>query len=203
MPQAKNKLTADAWAAAALDAIAEGGLKAVAVEPLARRLGVTKGSFYWHFANRKALVQAALSLWEHRATDGVIARVKGETDPKVRIHRLFREVDGSERGSRIYLALAAVSNDPAVDNLLRRVTERRLGFLRNCYHALGLSEHEIRHYCVLAYSTFLGTLQLRRDAPDALPQGEAFQTYLDFVDSALIPETRGGKTDWERLKDVS
>ena len=48
-------LTAANWAEAALDAIAENGIEAVAVEPLARRLGVTKGSFYWHFTHREAL----------------------------------------------------------------------------------------------------------------------------------------------------
>ena len=48
----KKTLTAEDWARAALEAIAEDGVTAVAVEPLARSLGVTKGSFYWHFANR-------------------------------------------------------------------------------------------------------------------------------------------------------
>ena len=52
------------WAEAALGAIATGGIKAVAVEPLAARLGVTKGSFYWHFADRRALIDAALERWE-------------------------------------------------------------------------------------------------------------------------------------------
>ena len=56
----KSRLSADDWALAALDVIAEQGLAAVAVEPLARRLGVTKGSFYWHFPSREALLVAAL-----------------------------------------------------------------------------------------------------------------------------------------------
>ena len=46
------RLSAEDWAVAALDVIAESGLAAVAVEPLAKRLGVTKGSFYWHFPSR-------------------------------------------------------------------------------------------------------------------------------------------------------
>ena len=54
------RLSAEDWALAALDVIAESGLASVAVEPLAKRLGVTKGSFYWHFPSRDALLVAAL-----------------------------------------------------------------------------------------------------------------------------------------------
>ena len=54
------RLSAEDWAQAALDQIAEQGVASVAVEPLARRLGVTKGSFYWHFPSREALLVAAL-----------------------------------------------------------------------------------------------------------------------------------------------
>src|SRR3546814_6866850 len=58
------RLSAEDWAQAALDVVAESGVAAVAVEPLARRLGVTKGSFYWHYPSREALLEAALSRWE-------------------------------------------------------------------------------------------------------------------------------------------
>src|SRR3546814_7811782 len=87
--ETKQNLTADCWAEAALDAIAGGGLDAVAVEPLARRLGVTKGSFYWHFANRDALLRAALQRWEQTETDDIVARIGPESDPYVRIVKLL------------------------------------------------------------------------------------------------------------------
>ncbi|WP_412543871.1 TetR/AcrR family transcriptional regulator [Longispora sp. K20-0274] len=63
MVRQRRRLTAEDWAEAALLAFAEGGLAAVAVEPIATRLGATKGSFYWHFPHRDALVVAALALW--------------------------------------------------------------------------------------------------------------------------------------------
>ncbi|MEU8610821.1 helix-turn-helix domain-containing protein [Actinoplanes sp. NPDC048791] len=66
------RLTADDWTSAALEAMAGGGLAAVAVEPLAARLGATKGSFYWHFANRDALIEAAVLRWERDHTEAVI-----------------------------------------------------------------------------------------------------------------------------------
>ena len=66
-----GRLSAEDWAQAALDLIAEQGVAAVAVEPLARRLGVTKGSFYWHFPSRDALLQAALERWEANEQESV------------------------------------------------------------------------------------------------------------------------------------
>src|SRR5215831_599523 len=87
-----KRLSADDWAGAALAALAEGGLAAVAVEPLAARLGATKGSFYWHFANRSALQEAAVLRWEERHTEAVIARLAGLADPAERLRRLFDTV---------------------------------------------------------------------------------------------------------------
>ena len=67
-PTCSTRLSAQDWARAAVKAIANGGLAAVAVEPLARTLGVTKGSFYAHFRNRDELVTAALAEWRERST---------------------------------------------------------------------------------------------------------------------------------------
>src|SRR6478736_3613337 len=57
------RLDAEAWIAAAFDALAAGGIDAVRVEPLAKVLDITKGSFYWHFADRRALLDAMLAAW--------------------------------------------------------------------------------------------------------------------------------------------
>src|ERR1700740_1870796 len=59
-------LTAADWAEAALQLIAEAGLSALTVDTLARPLGVTKGSFYWHFKGRQELLTAGLARWRSR-----------------------------------------------------------------------------------------------------------------------------------------
>ena len=64
------RLDAEAWIAAAFDALAEGGIDAVRVEPLAKALGITKGSFYWHFADRRALLDAMLTVLGRRPYRG-------------------------------------------------------------------------------------------------------------------------------------
>lgn len=186
----RQSLTAEDWATAALDAIADAGLKSVAVEPLARRLGVTKGSFYWHFVNRRALLQAALEVWERRETDEVLARAAQEQDPRKRLVRLFREADGSRRAGRLYLGLASGTGNRLIETTVRRVMEHRLEFLRACYTSMGLADEIAHGRAVLAYSVFLGTLHLRRDAPEVVPEGEHFHEYMHFIGEALIPGYR-------------
>src|ERR1700746_2561025 len=99
----RQNLSAEHWAEAALEALASGGLEAVAVEPLARRLSVTKGSFYWHFANREALLRAALALWKKRETYDTIEGVEELADPYERLVRLFKQANSSYKAGRLYL----------------------------------------------------------------------------------------------------
>src|SRR5690606_6204362 len=91
-PERSGRLSAEDWAQAALDLIAEQGVAAVAVEPLARRLGVTKGSFYWHFPSREALLQAALERWEHVEQEAVFGALERVPDPRERLRALFQMV---------------------------------------------------------------------------------------------------------------
>src|SRR3954465_14155209 len=121
MPPGKREaLTAADWAEAALGALGGGGLAAVAVEPLAKELGTTKGSFYWHFADRNALITATLGLWETRSTELVIAGVEQTDDPAPRLGDLLRiAFSATARGSEpsagaVELALQAHADHPVV-----------------------------------------------------------------------------------------
>lgn len=187
---ARQNLSAEHWAEAALDAMAAGGLDAVAVEPLARRLGVTKGSFYWHFANRNALLDAALQLWEKRETEDAIAGVEDEPDPYERIVKLFKRGNASYRAGRLYLAMAAASDDPRVGCVVKRVTRRRLRYLYKSYEALGLSAQDARLWATFAYATFIGNQQVHRDAPESFPSDSDFREYFKLMLRTLIPRPR-------------
>src|ERR687896_374805 len=68
----------NSWIAAGLRALAAGGPDTVRVESLAKAMGVTKGGFYWHFADRDELLAEMLDTWERRSTDEVIERVERE-----------------------------------------------------------------------------------------------------------------------------
>jgi AcrR family transcriptional regulator len=183
----KQPLSAESWAAAALEAMTLGGLDAVAVEPLARRLNVTKGSFYWHFPNREALIKAALELWEQRETVDVVEGLDREPDPYQRIVDLFKRANTSYKAGRLYLALAAASDDVRVNEVVQRVSARRLQYLEQCYRALGMSAEEAPLWATFAYATFIGNQQVHRDTPHTFPSGPKFREYFKLMLRTLIP----------------
>ena len=87
-PADKIRLSAADWQQAALDALSEGGLQHIAIEMIAKRLGVTKGSFYWHFESRDALIQSALELWESQEQEQVFGKLDGLPDAQARLTAL-------------------------------------------------------------------------------------------------------------------
>ena len=178
------RLTAGDWTSAALDAMAGGGLAAVAVEPLAARLGATKGSFYWHFANRDALIEAAVLRWERDHTEAVISHIDAEPDPLARLRLLIGLVLEStvlEDGS-IELAMLATADHPHVAPVLARVTERRVAYTAGLFAALGFPAEEARRRGLLAVTAYLGYAQTAHVAPGALPAAKADRDrYIDEV----------------------
>ncbi|MBW4720097.1 TetR/AcrR family transcriptional regulator [Saccharothrix obliqua] len=162
----RKRRTKDDWTDIALRALVEGGVAAVAVEPLAARIGATKGSAYWHFPNRDALLTATLERWEREHTEAVIARVQAEPTPLGRLRRLFAVALEDSRDNAVELALLAAKDDPAVAPVLRRVTDRRVDYLTDLFHDIGFPDDAARGRAVLAYSAYLGQAQLLAAAPD-------------------------------------
>ena len=189
MVQRKPRLTAEDWAAAALAALVDRGVAAVAVEPLAAALGATKGSFYWHFADRGALVDAALALWEARETDGVIAHLSTVDDPHERLHRLLELVLTVPEADSVVRLFRDVE-DPRVRAALERVTRRRLGYVVQQLEDCGVDPESARTRGTLTYATYLGWWQLRRTAPEAAPTGPDALPYVELLQRLLVDAGR-------------
>src|SRR5581483_2760154 len=180
----RRRLSRLDWVTAALAAIAEGGLAAVAVEPLALRLGASKGSFYWHFENRDALLTAALAHWEEQYTAAVTAEntLAADGDPVLRLRLLIRRVTALAETDSVYVALIATASHPAVAPVLTRITEQRIDYTAALFRDIGFPAREARHRALLAYSAHLGHTELARSAPGALPHGRTDQeAYLQLV----------------------
>lgn len=180
-------LSPEAWVKAAQALIIREGVSAVAVEPLAQALGVTKGSFYWHFDSRDALIKAALAAWEQDQSADVVTRYGGIADPRRRLRvLLFAAFEDVENGL-FFAALALSGEDPRVAPFLRRATERRLAFGAEAFMALGLPEAEARQRALLAYAAYAGYFQLLRATPRAVKEVTDLSGYVRQLADALVP----------------
>ncbi len=160
-----SPLSADDWVDAAAAAFARAGLDAVRIEVLARELGATKGSFYWHFAHRQALVDAVLERWAQQTEDMIAEAETAGGDAAERLTALFAVVArrrGPGAGER---ALYGQLDLPGVAPVVTRVTERRIGSIAALLEELGHEPVEARARAVVALAAVLGHQQLVHATP--------------------------------------
>jgi AcrR family transcriptional regulator len=153
------------WVEEGLRALAEGGPDAIRVEPLAAALGVTKGGFYWHFADRGALLGEVLDAWERVNLSEVIEAVeRSGGDARARLRRLFALAFSGTEALRTDLAVREwARRDVSVAERVRRVDNRRMEYLRGLFGALGGDEVEVEARCLLALSLWIGNHFLAAD----------------------------------------
>ncbi len=163
------------WIEEGLRALAAGGPDAVRIEPLAKALGVTKGGFYWHFDDRRALLDEMLNAWERLSVDEVIERVEsGDGDGRAKLRRLFTLASSGDRLLKIDLAVRDwARREPAVAERLRRVDNRRMEYMRSLFGDFCQDEDDVEARCTLAFSLFIGSHFMaadhgRRSRADAL-----------------------------------
>lgn len=186
--RAHARLSAADWERGALEMISEHGVAALAVEALAPRLGVTKGSFYWHFRNREALLAAALARWEADDERELQRHVEAAADePRERLRALFRWVSGETQSHRIYAALLQALDHPLVKPMMMRVSQRRMDLLMLAFRQTGLPPDEARHRARLTYAAYVGFLQLNLTLELPHLSHEQYEAYVEHVIEALVP----------------
>ena len=184
----KRLLTRQDWIDAALRALAGGDVRAVAVDRLATALGTTRGSFYWHFADRDALVTAALEHWEREHTTALIPDLDAIVDPVARLRHLFREV--YERPvDAVEIALASAGDQALVEPVFARVTKARLDVLRRIFVDLGLPDADADDRAWLAYALYIGHHQLGRAAEIKALQPARLDRLVELLTSPVGART--------------
>jgi AcrR family transcriptional regulator len=183
------RLSRAAWVEAAFDELMATGPDAVSVQPLARRLGTTKGSFYWHFRTRGELLDAALARWEEQVTDTMIAPLEAAGGPAAdQLEQLFAAVTTAARPGELRLLNAV--DQPAVAAAVERVTLRRIAYVARLLRATGLGAAVAERRARLAYAAFLGHVQLTRSVPAALPQTpRSRRALVAEMTAALVGDT--------------
>jgi AcrR family transcriptional regulator len=151
------------WIEQGLRALAAGGPDAVRIEPLAQALGVTRGGFYWHFDDRRALLEEMLDTWERATTEEVVERLEREGgDARAKLRRLL-----ALTSSNVVMTDLAVRDwarrDPAVAERLRRVDNRRMDSLRSVFGVFCPDPDDVEARCMLFFSLLIGNRLIAAD----------------------------------------
>jgi AcrR family transcriptional regulator len=151
-------------------------------------MGITKGSFYWHFSSREALLEQALIRWEEHDQRNLNASLGEIDNPRDRLISFFRRVGKEKLTHEVYSELCAAAGHPHVEPVLERVAERRMEHLSAAFEEMGMEHNKARNQARLTYSVYLGFLQLQRQHQTPSLSSEEFDAYIEHVISTLIPD---------------
>ncbi len=162
---ARPSLTPEAWVDAATEVLVDQGIDHVRVDVLATQLGVTRGSFYWHFRDREELLRRVLQAWRERSTEQLTARLESASaEPREQLRDVlslpFRG-RAAQRAARIELALRAwARRDAMARHAVDEADASRIGYIAQLFSALGFGVAEARARAFLAYSYVVGESQM-------------------------------------------
>ena len=171
-----ERLSREDWIRGALEILVTVGVEGVKIVPLAKLLGVTSGSFYWHFKNRRELHDALLDYWEREMTDAAIEAAKRvEGPPKERIWHLMEQVMTAGL-ARLDLAFWHWGqSDEGAQTVFQRALDKRFAFAKWMFEQAGFSKTQ------------------------AEARGRLMVVYM-MGESTLIPDTPGKRKKLLRLK---
>jgi AcrR family transcriptional regulator len=156
--RARPSLTPDDWIKSAIVQLTDSGIDSVRVDVLAKSLGVTRGSFYWHFKDRDDLLRSVLNAWRDAATEQIIVRFEQKhADPRMLLKELislpFRG-RSAHRAARVELAIRAwARRDAMARRAVDEVDERRISYHAQLFSSLGfgIPEARARAFALYAY----------------------------------------------------
>ena len=164
-----DQLSAKDWVDAGLKAMASRGFTALKAEPLAKALRVSRGSFYWHFADIAAFHAAILARWHEVAAEQIIANVEAASKDQDPLALLLRRVFGErltlERAVRTWASV-----DASARAAVQTIDRRRLSYVESLLAQSGLSAEAARVRAQILYWAFLGFALSDQPLPKARQQ---------------------------------
>jgi AcrR family transcriptional regulator len=141
-PEQSKRLHQEDWLLHALETLRREGVGRLRVEPLARSLGVTTGSFYWHFKDRKDLLDQVLAHWAENMTAAVGRRMGSREEPRIQLHNLLIDITREERNRYETAMRNWAAFDSEARKAVRRVDECRLAFVMGLFMQMGFSREQ-------------------------------------------------------------
>jgi AcrR family transcriptional regulator len=150
-----DQLSAKDWLDEGLRTLANSGFTALKADPMAKAMGVSRGSFYWHFADIGAFHSAILKHWREVAAEQIIANVEAASGHHNPLAVLLRQAFGG----RLALEKAVRSwgaHDPRARSAVQAIDRRRLSYVEGLFRASGLAPDTARARAQIFYWAFLG-----------------------------------------------
>ena len=197
-----NRLGRDDWLDAAYLAVVDGGFDAVRVLSIADTLGITRGSFYWHFTDHAELISALVDRWRERELDA--DRVLAEPVHDDPVEDLLHLLDAAlaRRGEdlrdmRFELALRGLGRrDPAIAQMLVEVDAARMAVITAKFERLAGDGSEAAALAALFYLAVAGAHQaLARPASDARTAAYLRSVIADHLVRRQAPPIPAGGAD--------
>jgi len=161
-----DQLSAKDWLDQGLRALARSGFTALKAEPLAKAMGVSRGSFYWHFTDIGAYHAAILKHWREVAAEQIIAGLEAASDDDNPLQLLLRRAFGTKPAlENAFRTWATV--DTAARSAVQAIDRRRLGYVEKLLSASGLPADVARARAQILYWAFLGFALSDRPLPQA------------------------------------
>jgi len=143
----------------------EAGIDKVKMAPLAAEMGVTTGSFYWHFKNRGELLDALLEFWEHEMTDAAIAAAREFPGPPAERIFFIMEKVMTHRLARYDLAIWHwAQSDTNANRVFKRVLKKRFSFAAWMFAQAGFSKEQAESRGRMMVVYMMGELTLVPDS---------------------------------------
>jgi len=150
-----DQLSANDWLDLGLKALAKSGFTALKAEPLATAMGVSRGSFYWHFKDIGAYHAAILKHWREVAAEQIIANLdassKDDNPLLLLLRRTFSSKLALENAVRTWATL-----DPMARAAVQATDRRRLSYLQKLFERSGVPPGVARSRAQIFYWAFLG-----------------------------------------------
>lgn len=159
-----DQLSAEDWLDQGLRTLAEKGFTALKAEPLSKAMGVSRGSFYWHFADISAFHDALLQHWREIATEQIIATLESGSNKGERLRLLLQRVFSAKLTLENAVRTWATLN-PAARSAVQAIDRRRLGYIEGLLSERGLSSDVARARAQVLYWAFLGFVQSDKQVP--------------------------------------
>ena len=176
-----NKTT---WIEAGFQLLSEGGIDSVRIDRISKKIGLTRGSFYWHFKSRAEFLDAMLALWHQKGTSDIIALVEQEkANPNNRLSALLnltaKGADARYGGKFTEMAIRIWGkSNPKVAAAVKQIDAERIKFINKLLTEMQVEQALASFLAEIIYNAYIGMVSRDLSEEDVTRIGKIASTYI-------------------------